>query len=219
MGNGEHVKNYIKWLEKHRGTCRSHSKVRLNYAEIPRMCLEQSGRVRTYRNHRKGWESIGRLQKTLEGVGNHWKLQNMWLVTGKTSGRLGWQTRWCHSTWHEQASGTAYSLPHPPQCLPVVFWHNSGVFLTTSTPPSFETQEGGLLCPVEALHPVFQAQGTRTIFHFFPYILTLPTSYPIPPFPLHLHVSPSSWHQKCVHMMCFWCQLGLLRLKTWNTPP
>jgi len=74
MENGKHVKNYIKWLEKHKGTCGSHSKVRPNYAEIPGMCLEWSGRVRTHRNRWKAWESIGRLRKTLEGAGNHQKL-------------------------------------------------------------------------------------------------------------------------------------------------
>jgi len=41
------------------------------------------------RRHRKVQEiigSCGRQEKTLEGVGKHQKLWNVWLVTGKTSG-------------------------------------------------------------------------------------------------------------------------------------
>jgi len=82
---------YIKWLEKHKGICGSHSKVRPNYAEIPRMCLEQSRRVRTHRNHQKVQESIERHEKLSEAVEDIGscrkcqKLQNVWLVTGKTS--------------------------------------------------------------------------------------------------------------------------------------
>ena len=73
------------------------------------MCLEWSRRVRTHRNCQKAWENIGscgrhwKLQKMSGHVGKCRKLWNVWLVTGKTSGRLVWQIRWYHGMWQNYA--------------------------------------------------------------------------------------------------------------------
>jgi len=81
-GEWETYEEPDKMIRKHMGTCESHSEVGLNCAEVPGSCRMHSGVVGTHRNCGRH----GKLSEAVRSCRKCWKLRNMWLVTGETSG-------------------------------------------------------------------------------------------------------------------------------------
>jgi len=89
-----------------------------------------------------GVEELGHIE-IIRSCRKHWKLQNMWLVTGKPSRRLVWHIRWYHSMWHvHHPSAIVFYSSSAFLVSAKSLWHKVVLFNVTCS----DSQWGLLLC-------------------------------------------------------------------------